>query len=36
MRDDADFTLTKAEQDMVVSALGIGKYRPKAKPKKRK
>jgi hypothetical protein len=36
MRDDADFTLTKAEQDMVVSALGIGKYRPKAKPKKKK
>jgi hypothetical protein len=36
MRDDAVYTLTKAEQNMVVSALGIGKYRPKAKPKKRK
>jgi hypothetical protein len=34
MRDDADFTLTKAEQEMIVSALGIGKYRPKAKKKK--
>jgi hypothetical protein len=36
MRDDAVYTLTKAEQDMVVSALGIGKYRPKAKSKKKK
>jgi hypothetical protein len=36
MRDDAVYTLTKAEQDMVVSALGIGKYRPKAKAKKKK
>lgn len=34
MRDDADFTLTKAEQEMIVSALGIGKYRPKTKKKK--
>ena len=34
MRDDSDFTLTKKEQDMVVSALGIGKYRPKTKKKK--
>jgi lambda family phage portal protein len=34
MRDDADFTLTKAEQEMIVSALGIGKYRPKSKKKK--
>jgi len=34
MRDDADFTLTKAEQEMIVSALGIGKYRPKTKKRK--
>lgn len=34
MRDDADFTLTKAEQEMIVSALGIGKYRPKSKKRK--
>jgi hypothetical protein len=34
MRDDAVYTLTKAEQDMVVSALGIGKYRTKTKKKK--
>jgi hypothetical protein len=34
MRDNADFTLTKAEQEMIVPALGIGKYRPKPKKKK--
>jgi hypothetical protein len=34
MRDDANFTPTKAEQEMVVSALGISKYRPKPKKKK--
>lgn len=34
MRDDPVFTLTKAEQEMIVSALGIGKYRPKPKKKK--
>jgi hypothetical protein len=34
MRDDADFTLTKAEQEMIVSALGIGKYRSKTKKRK--